>query len=317
MKFFSKPHIAIVILVVGIAAALLIWSRISGQSVNSLLSKDSQRANSGIGAGRANGVGADGVYLLAGASNTDPGLKRLKPIAALLATDIDGAAFLKALDGRNDISSADRQYYRAAVMTRCAQYKQGVLAANKGAGSPQAVPSVPTFISETRYEGGTGKILDRDPNAQMRTALKDRLAQRSINIFCKDIEALSVEQVDQLWQSAALLGGARAAAMVADRALRKELKPLPGAPAMQDGNFMMTLDKPSPDYLAKVTAGFAQADPSGVLTLGPLLQQSFLEGNFVFGPKKETMAIETGKALWELLACDVGAVTVPHWEVTS
>ncbi|MBL8522542.1 MAG: hypothetical protein JNN20_02520 [Betaproteobacteria bacterium] len=309
MNARSLKIFAALTVIAALVGAWALWSRTQAP-----LNTSSRDLTTGTGTANIHAAAARNAAGASKGSNKSPENPAGRPnaIATLLATDIDGAQFLKALGARADISPADRLYYQAAVNTRCSQVKNE--AQNKApVGTKSAGPTdALAVVSETRFEGGTGKILDRDPNAAMRATLRERLGKRSIPTFCKDIAPMTAAELDRLWQAAAAIGDGRAAAILADRALRNNLIPLPGAPAMPDGSFMMVLDKPGPDYLAKITAGLVQADASAVLTLGPLLQQSFQQGNFVFGPNKETVSLETGRALWELLACDAGGDCSPQ-----
>jgi len=55
-------------------------------------------------------------------------------------------------------------------------------------------------------------------------------------------------------------------------------------------------------------AGLSTRDPAFIESYGPVLEEQFVEHDFVFGPKKERLDQDVSAYLWDLAACQFGSV---------
>jgi hypothetical protein len=156
---------------------------------------------------------------------------------------------------------------------------------------------------------GSGTAAER---ARAKLALQERRPASQ----CSELGNITWERVMSGWEIAAKSGDLRAKAILADLELRIELRPLEHINSLlpnSQANFKMQVPKdPDAVFVKAITDALATGDPSAIVSLAPVLMQRYETQAFSFGTGQEVLTRGTRHALWQVVACDLGARCNDH-----
>lgn len=240
------------------------------------------------------------------ASKSSSAVSSLALVRAAIQGSRDLQSLRDSLGSIPGVSELDRFYYEAAINEYC----YGVAASE---GWQKADKAFLVVDAKFIKAGTTPTIAPSDPKFAARQKARTYLSDMDGSRVCAAYLAnpVSFDDLKRQWTRAAAAGDARAIASLSDLDLRQAAQPWKAIEGIKSSGdaaskpLLMTPD-PSQEHIGKLTRALSSGDPSIVISLGPTLGQAFENGQFVFGPNQEPLTLELKRAMWPLLACQIG-----------
>lgn len=216
----------------------------------------------------------------------------------LMASASTAKAALALIDGDASVVSADKRYFLAVLTELCSQPSRASLPAN--ASLPKAAPA-PVESSQSVEQQRARRTLE----------------QRRLAAFCEGMPAQPLEAQMRHWELAAAEGDARARARLQWAQFEKQFArdPVASGNPNTDSDQFLAPKTWTPDMLAAMAQGLASKDPSAIVNLGSMLQQTAHSNYVAFAENGESLS-ELPMGAWNVLACSYGARCGPDDNTT-